>query len=234
LDSGSDNQRHVGSRWRRAAGLAVTAGIVLFVAGIAGYFYVQYRIYQSEKSLETSAVPTSVVTSTGGLSTPTSVIVQSMPSQTASLTPTTIPLPKPVVVPSPPTRIVISRISVDAPVTPVGVGSNGVMEAPGSGAGWYIYSGYPGRPGNVVVTGHVDIEGQLFRNLDRLEPGDEVIIYNMVGEYRYVIDGKKIVLPTESSVLNQTLDSTLTLITCTPFGIDTHRLIVTGKAAPDK
>ncbi|HLC30710.1 MAG TPA: sortase, partial [Dehalococcoidia bacterium] len=59
--------------------------------------------------------------------------------------------------------------------------------------------------------------------------GDTVILYTPVRGLAYQVVGKKVLLPEETSVLNPTPDETLTLITCVPDFVYSHRLIVTAK-----
>ena len=71
-----------------------------------------------------------------------------------------------------------------------------------------------GNSGNIAITGHRD---GFFRGLKDITAGDtiEVVRHNQTD--KYLVRKIKIVLPSDTSVLNQTDDSTLTLITCYPF-----------------
>lgn len=160
----------------------------------------------------------------------------------------TLLLPTPVVrlpATSPPTRLVIPRLNLDIPVVPVGVKT--IWEAgrprlvwddvPYAG-GFHQTSAYPGNVGNTVINGHRDIKGAVFRHLDRLEPGDEITLY--VGDlaYPYRVVEMLVVPETFASAQqraeNQRLigylpEERLTLVTCTPVGLATHRLLVIAK-----
>jgi sortase A len=87
----------------------------------------------------------------------------------------------------------------------------------------------PGEVGNVVLAGHRDINSALFRELDRLQPGDEVFVSNELGEYRYLVEESLVVSPDYVQVMDPTEDKRLTLITCTPPGLATQRLVVIAK-----
>lgn len=88
----------------------------------------------------------------------------------------------------------------------------------------------PGENGNFCVAGHRSYTyGQYFNRLDELEKGDEITVRTKKGEFKYEVTEKKVVEPTEVSVLDKTKDETITLVTCTPVRIATHRLIVIGK-----
>lgn len=94
------------------------------------------------------------------------------------------------------------------------------------GVGQHIGSANPGRPGNLVLTGHNDIYGEVFRDLDKLEEGDEVIIYSANNSYTYVVTETQIVAPTDIEVMEPTPEATLTLISCYPYRIDNQRIVV--------
>lgn len=126
-----------------------------------------------------------------------------------------------------PARIVIPRIGVDAPVVP---GDD--WEALKQGAGHHLGSANPGARGNMVISAHNDIFGEIFRDLHKLAIGDEVIVYDGAGQaYRYLVGTRRIVEPTEVSVLAPTNEPIVTLITCYPYLIDTQRLIVVAELA---
>lgn len=137
------------------------------------------------------------------------------------------PVP-PVVIPTPkpgaPTRIVIPKIGVDAPI----VEGDGWEELK-RGVGHHIGSANPGERGNMVLSGHNDIFGEVFKNLDKLDLGDEIIVYAGEVPYRYIVKAKKVVEPTDVSVMAPTTTPIVTLITCYPYRIDTHRLVIVGE-----
>lgn len=88
----------------------------------------------------------------------------------------------------------------------------------------------PGQKGNFALAGHRSYTfGQYFNRLGELEDGDEITIETTNKSYKYKIYNIKIILPNQTDVLNSTKDSTMTLVTCTPIRIATHRLIITAK-----
>lgn len=88
----------------------------------------------------------------------------------------------------------------------------------------------PGEGGNFCVAGHRSYTfGQYFNRLDELSEGDEITVKSTKGEFKYKVTDKKVVEPTEVSVLDNTKEETITLVTCTPVRVATHRLIVIGK-----
>lgn len=99
----------------------------------------------------------------------------------------------------------------------------------------YAVGHFPGTPlpeqkGNFCIAGHRSYTyGEFFNRLDELEIGDEIIVKTKTNEYKYKVYEKKVVEPSEISVLDNTKSSIITLVTCTPIRIATHRLIIKGK-----
>ncbi len=155
------------------------------------------------------------------------------------------------------TRLVIPALALDVPV--VEVGWHLVTTADGqrtteweiadNAAGHHINSAAPGAIGNVVISGHNNIQGKVFEaiSLDvdrpspRLTPGSDITLYTSSGR-QLVYRVTKIDLAPETGAplaqrlanaryLEQTPDATLTLITCWPSFGNTHRVIVIAKLA---
>ena len=120
-------------------------------------------------------------------------------------------------------RIGIPSIGVDAPVI-----QGDDWEALKTGVGLNASSGIPGKSGNVILSGHNDIFGQVFRELDKLEPGDEIMLLTEKNAYTYIVTGTQIVQPSQIEVMRQTEESTLTLISCYPYLVDTQRIVVSA------
>jgi sortase A len=95
------------------------------------------------------------------------------------------------------------------------------------GPGFYIGSTLPGEAGTCVVAGHRTTYGAPFNRLDELEEGDEIFIETSGNEeFTYIVTGKKAVIPTDVSVLENTDYPTLLLSTCTPKYFSTRRLVI--------
>lgn len=86
----------------------------------------------------------------------------------------------------------------------------------------------PGELGNCVIAGHrARTRGRLFNRLDELEISDIILITYNSNNFKYEVTDIKIVEPTDISVLNVADgESILTLITCHPIKINSHRLII--------
>lgn len=91
-----------------------------------------------------------------------------------------------------------------------------------------------GRSTHSVLTAHSGMANQkLFSDLDKLEHGD-VFYLQVLGEtLAYQVDSINTVLPYDTTYLGITEgEDYCTLVTCTPFGINTHRLLVRGTRIP--
>ncbi len=92
-----------------------------------------------------------------------------------------------------PQRVQIPSLGVDAPVLPVSLDEDGALALTDEAAVvfWYRESGYPGRPGRMVLAGHVDAPGGrpgIFAALHRLAAGERVIVEREDGiQVHYVV-----------------------------------------------
>lgn len=120
-------------------------------------------------------------------------------------------------------RIQIPAINVDAPI----VQGDG-WEQLKKGVGQHIGSVNPGQDGNLVLTAHNDVFGEIFRYLDKLERGDQIIVYTNQRAYTYLVRGTDIVEPTQVEVMAPTPQETITLISCYPYRVDNQRIVVKG------
>lgn len=136
-----------------------------------------------------------------------------------------LPLPTPG--PESPTRLVIPALNIDWPI----VSGDGWEELK-RGIGHHIGSSTPGVRGNMVLSGHNDVFGEVFKDLETLKNDDHVIVYAGGKAYQYLVRAKRIVAPNDLSVLNQTREPVVTLITCHPYRVDTHRLVVVAQLVP--
>lgn len=144
---------------------------------------------------------------------------------------------------APPTRIVIPTIGVDGPVIPVSVERTevgGQIQAAWGvpdeyAAGWHETSAMLGERDNMVLNGHNTNNGEIFRDLYTLAPGDEVVVFSRAVSRTYTVS-ETLILPEAGQPLQvrianaryamPTDDERLTLITCHPYGSLRNRLIV--------
>lgn len=129
------------------------------------------------------------------------------------------------------TRLRIPKLRVNVIVVQ-GITGNALR----AGAGHYPDTPLPGDFGNVAIAGHRTGFGEPFRHLERLRPGDQIILEAPTGTFTYEMiqpfDGHGnpwITLPTDLSVKLPTPDPSLTLTTCDPPHTSLNRLIVRAK-----
>ena len=123
--------------------------------------------------------------------------------------------------------ITIPKISVELPIY------HGTDEGVLQVAAGHLEGSLPvgGAGTHAVISAHRGLpSAKLFTNLDELEVGDRFTITVLNRVLTYEVDQISIVLPTEIDQLLPTegMDY-VTLMTCTPYGINTHRLLVRGK-----
>lgn len=112
----------------------------------------------------------------------------------------------------------------DASVLQVGAGHLEGTSLPIGGAGTHaVLSAHRGLP-----------SARLFTDLDQLEIGDTFQITVLDRTLTYAVDKISIVLPTETELLAVEPEGDyVTLMTCTPYGINSHRLLVRGVRVPE-
>lgn len=131
-------------------------------------------------------------------------------------------LPLPTASPEQAQRIQIAAINVDAPVV-LGDGAEQLKKGVGQNL---INPINPGQKGNLILSAHNDIYGQIFRDLDQLKAGDEIIVYTNQRSYVYTVRETQIVKPDQVEVMASTRDAVVTLISCYPYMVDKQRIVV--------
>ena len=91
-----------------------------------------------------------------------------------------------------------------------------------------------GESTHAVLSAHSGMaSSKLFSDIDQLTEGDIFYIHVLGEVLAYEVDSINIVLPTDTSLLQiEEGEDLVTLVTCTPFGINTHRLLVRGHRVP--
>lgn len=149
---------------------------------------------------------------------------EEIPEHLRPLVQTLYSVPAPTPGPEQAIRIQIPALSVDAPV----VQGDG-WEQLKKGVGQHLGTADPGERGNLVLSAHNDIFGEIFRDLDRLVPGDLVIVHTHRQAYTYVVVDTQIVQPTAVEVMAPTPKATATLISCYPYLKDNLRIVVVAR-----
>lgn len=94
------------------------------------------------------------------------------------------------------------------------------------GPGHWPGSAMPGQAGNVVVGGHRTSKHRVFRNVDQLVPGDQIIFSDANGTHVYAVNRVEIVEPSDVWIINPTPTPTATLFACHPPGSTAQRIVV--------
>ncbi|MGJ4051397.1 class C sortase [Corynebacterium macclintockiae] len=128
-------------------------------------------------------------------------------------------------------RLIFPKIKVDLPVYH-GTDSETLQR----GLGHLFGSDLPvgGKGTHAVITGHTGLSNStMFDHLNDAKEGDAFFIQVSGEKLKYEVDQIKVVLPTETEDLRPVSDKDyITLITCTPYGINSHRLLVRGHQVP--
>lgn len=169
------------------------------------------------------------------------------PTATPLPTNTPTPTPTPTPVRGRPVRIVAPSIGLDASVIEVGwhvesiEGTQlAVWDVADYAAGWHKTSARPGDGGNIVISGHHNIQGEVFRYVIDLQPGADVVLYAEDREEPYVYKVEEVLLLPEkgqplevrrqnASYIEPTDDERVTLVTCWPYNNNTHRVVAIAK-----
>ena len=148
----------------------------------------------------------------------------------------------------PPVRLQIPALDLDTTVRQMGwkvVDGINQWDVVDNAAGHHLNSAYPGEAGNVVVSGHNNIDGAVFGDVCVIgQPGvafgleDEMILVDSAGRsFTYQVNGWHRLEERNASIATrqdnagyqqQTETAQLTLVTCWPPWSNTHRVVVTG------
>lgn len=242
-EAGAAKRKHGRIPWR---GIANRLLLLVELAAVAGFLWAIYSLWDTRSELNAElaevqqaeaaavALPTPTATPVidlvvlpGGHKPP----VEGRPPEPgeagyipAHLLPAVnnyVPPPIPTPGPEQARRIQVPAIGVDSSIY-----QGQDWEQLKKGVGQFIGSAAPGRPGNLVLAAHNDIYGEIFRHLDQLQRGDEVIISSERQQYTYVVRETLIVEPTDTWVMEPTEHASTTLISCYPYLVDNKRIIV--------
>ena len=125
-------------------------------------------------------------------------------------------------------HIEIEKLGVDLPVyhdVTESVLQVGIGHIPGSS----LPAGTTGS--HAILSGHRGLpSAKLFSELDQMIEGDTFLLHIMNQTFAYQVDNIQIVLPEETQGLTIYPDQDyVTLVTCTPYGVNTHRMLVRGR-----
>lgn len=118
-------------------------------------------------------------------------------------------------------QIAIPRIGIDETLH-----EGMTLTAINRGPSMWPGTALPGEVGNLVVAGHRTTYGGPFRNLDDLEPDDEIVFTTDEGTFTYAVTETEIVDPSRVDIASQTNHFTATLFACHPPGSAAQRIVV--------
>jgi sortase A len=143
---------------------------------------------------------------------------------------------------------VIPKIELDSPIVPIGwyvveqdTNRYSIWQVADYAVSWHQTSAYPGHSGNVVLNGHHNIKGEVFRYLVDVEARDRILVYVGDQVYYYEVEQKMIlkekgesaaVRRENASWIAPTDSERLTMVTCWPYTNNTHRLVVIARPIP--
>ena len=230
-DSAKTSRRRIQWRWiwDRFLLFVEFLAVLGLVLVLAQLFFTLRTLNEESRVLQAVPTPTATplidaVVLPGGHTAPGSdgsSQAEPIPAHLQHLVSAITPQPVPTPGPEQAQRIVIESLGVDAPVV-----EGDDPEALKKGVGHHIGSANPGERGNCVLSAHNDIYGEIFRYLPELKVGAEILVHTQTRVYRYVVQQTRIIEPTQVEVMAPTNSPTLTLISCYPYGVDTHRIVV--------
>lgn len=133
---------------------------------------------------------------------------------------------------------VMSRIRVESAGIdlPVRHGTDDSSIATGAGHVYGTALPVGGEGNRTVLTAHTGMQSAtLFDNLVKVRKGDLMVVETYGEKMTYKVTDIRTVLPSQSDALTAVPGKDmLTLMTCTPYGVNTHRLLVTGERVPNQ
>jgi sortase A len=127
-------------------------------------------------------------------------------------------------------RLEIPSIGVNDIIV-AGVGTSDLKKGPGH----YPDTPLPGQLGNAAIAGHRTTYGQPFFDVDKLEPGDEIIVTTLSGRFVYRVTGQEIVDPSDYGVVATVNPdvANLTLTSCNPKWTAQQRIVIFSELDQD-
>lgn len=235
--------------WLAPANLLLLAGAMLVVAAVVVYL-VKSDGGQGKAASNEPNVPALVGAATPAASPSAERIASTskdywppLLQSDAASTPSTVSTPASVKKPQPnATKLEIPSVGIDTKIEQVGYQTIMVDGKPviqwdvaGYAASHDENSGNPGDGRNIVLTGHDDWKGEVFKNLHEVKKGATVTLSSPAGTFHYAVSQilyrQEVGMPLSFRLqtghyLDPTSPERVTLVTCWPYGVDTHRLIV--------
>jgi len=229
------------ARWSIHMGVMFASAAILFGLAASGLKHLAARKLQADLLIAVKSSASVKATATPGED---PGWVGLLPTEEPETLPD-YPIPTPTVQPAPDSsgnppdtspivRIVLPALGVDTVVKYVPYdGLTWLIAGLQQEVAWMGNTSWPGLGGNTGLAGHVTLRNGTdgpFRNLDLLQPEDEVILYTENNVYTYRVREKRVVSEADLSVLEPRDQAQITLITCTNWdaaaGLYRERLVV--------
>jgi sortase A len=137
-----------------------------------------------------------------------------------------------------PIRIAIPKIGVNSRIVEIAPLSNGTWGTAAYAVAYHKGTGQIGQADNMVLSGHNNYQGEVFKRLSELKVGDTIKLYSTDREYQYTVVETAIIPWVGASAEDQrrnlkyllpTSEPTLTLVSCWPYWVYTHRVYIVAK-----
>lgn len=230
--------------WRWVVG---GIGRTLITLGLLMFAFVAYQLWgtgiqtaQAQRSLA-KEFDAQIAATQPAPSTTTTPLTTDLPttdstSPTDPVAPTTtlapvLPLAKPI----PPAEKGVARLEIPRMGLNRIVVEGATADALTKGPGHFPETPLPGQLGNAAIAGHRTTHLHPFFDIDKLQPGDEIIVTTLNGRYVYHVTGTDVVAPEDYAAVIPTTDvtkATLTLVSCTPRYSAKNRIVVRSELVP--
>jgi sortase A len=221
---------------RRAAGILLAGTLVLASCSSGDDDASVAPVATSAAATTTTTVTRSTATTAAAPSTTAAAPSTTAPPATTGTTPTTAAPPTTVALPTPEPpppedgttepRVQVGSIEIPAIGLSASMFEGIRLSTLNNGPGHWPGTAMPGEVGNVVVGGHRTSKHRVFRHIDELVAGDQIIFDDADGEHIYIVNRVEIVSPTDVWIINPTDTPTATLFACHPPGSTRQRIVV--------
>jgi sortase A len=225
-------------------------GRTLITLGLLMFAFVAYQLWgtgiQTAQAQRTLAAEFDQLVSSTEAPTTTTITVPAAPTSTTPATTgssdpvaptTTTQAPLPSAEPIPAGGEGVARLEVPRMGLNRIVVEGATADDLAKGPGHFPETPLPGQLGNAAIAGHRTTHLHPFFDIDKLQPGDEIIVTTLNGRYVYHVTGTEVVAPEDYAAVIPTTDATkatLTLVSCTPRYSATNRIIVHSELVPDE
>lgn len=234
--------------WRWVVG---GIGRTLITLGLMMFAFVAYQLWgtgiqtaQAQRTLSrefdelvaNTPAETTTIATTNTQPTTTDPVNGTAPIDTVAPT-TTLAAVAPIAQPIPDAEEAVARLEIPRMGLNRIVVEGATASALTKGPGHFPETPLPGQLGNAAIAGHRTTHLHPFFDIDKMQPGDEIIVTTLNGRYVYQVTGTEVVGPDDYAAVIPTPDrtkATLTLVSCTPRYSASNRIVVHSELEPEK